>query len=146
MKLYGTIIDNNTGLCSVGTGTNIEFYKSIGMVELDVQQSDIDNRYYLSDKCPMKTDEQKLKEEQDKINHLTMTALDFVTCIKKAGVSDEVILQYLQANPSVQLQLTLCQNVYCGVVRQLCPLKITETLTLTDEMVVTFFKKKHNIA
>ena len=145
MKLYGTIIDNNTGLCSVGTGTNIEFYKSIGMVELDVQQSDIDNRYYLSDKCPMKTDEQKLKEEQDKINHLTMTALDFVTCIKKAGVSDEVILQYLQANPSVQLQLTLCQNVYCGVVRQLCPLKITETLTLTDEMVVAFFKKKHNM-
>ena len=145
MKLYGTIIDNNTGLCSVGTGTNIEFYKSIGMVELDVQQSDIDNRYYLSDKCAMKTDEQKIKEEQDKINHLTMTALDFVTYIKKAGVSDEIILQYIQANPSVQLQLTLCQNVYCGVVRQLCPIKITETLTLTDEMVVAFFKNKYNL-
>lgn len=145
MKLYGTVIDNNTGLCSVGTGTNIEFYKSIGMVELDVRQSDIDNKYYLSDKCPMKTDEEKALEEQDKINHLTMTALDFVNYIKKAGVSDEVILQYLQANPSAQLQLTLCQNVYCGVVRQLCPIKITEELILTDEMVVSFFKKKHNI-
>lgn len=145
MKLYGTIIDNNTGLCSVGTGTNIEFYKSIGMVELDVQQSDIDNRYYLIDKCPMKTDEQKLKEEQDKINHLTMTALDFVTYIKKAGVSDEVILRYLQSNPSIQLQLTLCQNVYCGVARQLCPIKITEELILTDEQVVNMFKDKHKI-
>lgn len=145
MKLYGTIIDNETGLCSVGTGTNTEFYKSIGMVELDVQQSDIDNRYYLIDKCPMKSDEQKFKEEQDKINHLIMTALDFVNYIKKAGVSDEVILQYLQANPSVQLQLTLCQNVYCGVARQLCPIKITETLTLTDAMVVSFFKDKHNL-
>ena len=145
MKLYGTIIDNNTGLCSIGTGTNIEFYKSIGMVELDVQQSDIDNAWYLAEKCPMKTDEQKAKEEQDKINHLTMTALDFVTYIKKAGVSDEIILQYLQANPSVQLQLTLCQNVYCGVVRQLCPIKITEELIITDEQVVNMFKDKHKI-
>ena len=145
MKLYGTIIDNNTGLCSVGTGANIEFYKSIGMVELDVQQSDIDNAWYLTEKCPMKTDEEKAKEEQDKINHLTMTALDFVTYIKKVGVSDEIILQYLQANPSVQLQLTLCQNVYCGVVRQLCPIKITEELILTDEQVVNMFKDKHKI-
>lgn len=145
MKLYGSIIDNETGLCSVGTGTNTEFYKSIGMVELDVQQSDIDSNYYLIDKCPMKSDEQKIKEEQDKINHLTMTALDFVTYIKKAGVSDEIILQYLQANPSVQLQLTLCQNVYCGVVRQLCPIKITEESILTDEQVVNMFKDKHKI-
>ena len=91
------------------------------------------------------TPEEVALKEQDKINHLTMTALDFVTYIKKAGVSDEIILQYLQANPSVQLQLTLCQNVYCGIVRQLCPLKITETLTLTDEMVVAFFKKKYNM-
>ena len=146
MKLYGTIIDNNTGLCSIGTGTNIEFYKSIGMVELDVKQSNIDNKYYLANKCPMKTSEQTIKEEQDKINHLTMTALDFVTYIKKAGVSDEIILQYLQDNPSKQLQLTLCQNVYCGVVRQLCPIKITEELILTDEQVVNMFKDKHEIA
>lgn len=94
----------------------------------------------------VKTAEELAQEEQDRINHLTMTALDFVTYIKKAGVSDEIILQYLQSNPSVQLQLTLCQNVYCGVVRQLCPLKISDTVTLTDEMVVSFFKKKHNIA
>lgn len=89
--------------------------------------------------------EKEAQKEQDKINHLTMTALDFVTYIKKAGVSDEIILQYLQANPSVQLQLTLCQNVHCGVARQLCPIKITETLTLTDAMVVSFFKDKHNL-
>ena len=89
--------------------------------------------------------EKKIKEEQDKINHLTMTGLDFVTYIKKAGVSDEIILQYLQANPSVQLQLTLCQNVYCGGVRQLCPIKITEELILTDEQVVDMFKDKHKI-
>ena len=107
-----------------------------------IEESNID--YILYNGSYLTPEEVALKE-QDKINRLTMTALDFVTYIKKAGVSDEVILQYLQANPSVQLQLTLCQNVYCGVVRQLCPIKITEELILTDEMVVSFFKKKHNI-
>ena len=92
-----------------------------------------------------KTQEEITKEQEERFNHLTMTALDFVNYIKKAGVSDEIILQYLQANPSLQLQLTLCQNVFCGVVRQLCPLKISDTVTLTDEMVVSFFKKKHDI-
>ena len=103
-----------------------------------------DTNYTLYNGSYLTLEEVALKE-QDKINHLTMTALDFITYIKKAGVSDEIILQYLQSNPSVQLQLTLCQNVYCGVVRQLCPIKITEELILTDEMVVSFFKKKHNI-
>lgn len=85
------------------------------------------------------------QKEQDRINHLTCTALDLITFIKSLGLTDEQVLAYLQANPSVQLQLTLCQNVFCGVVRQLCPLKISDTVTLTDEMVVSFFKKKHNI-
>lgn len=59
MIKYAQLINEETGLCSVGTGTNAEFYKSIGMVELDVQQSDIDGNWYLAEKCPMKTDEEK---------------------------------------------------------------------------------------
>lgn len=91
------------------------------------------------------TREEAEKLEQEKINHLICTALDLVTFIKQAGLTDAEVLQFLKANPSLQLQLTLCKDVFCGVVRQLCPLKITETLTLTDDMVVGFFKKKHNI-
>ena len=56
---YAKVINQETGLCEVGLGTNAEFYKSIGMIQLDVQQSDIDNNWYLTEKCPMKTDEQK---------------------------------------------------------------------------------------
>lgn len=93
----------------------------------------------------VKTPEELAQEEQNRINHLTCTALDLITFIKSLGLTDEQVLAYLQANPSVQLQLTLCQNVYCGVVRQLCPLRISDTVTLTDEMAVSFFKKKHNI-
>lgn len=141
---YAKLISDNH--YAVALGDNEEYFKKIGYTLLDVTKSDKDNQWYLTSECPMKTEEELAQEEQDRINHLTMTALDFVTYIKKAGVSDEIILQYLQSNPSVQLQLTLCQNVYCGVVRQLCPLKISDTVTLTDEMVVSFFKKKHNIA
>lgn len=64
MILYAKIIDKEIGLCDVGTGTNAEFYKSIGFVELDVQQSDIDGLWYLTEKCPMKTDEEKIQEAQ----------------------------------------------------------------------------------
>lgn len=92
-----------------------------------------------------KTQEEIIKEQEERLNHLTCTALDIATLIKTLGLTDKEILQFLNANPSIQLQLTLCKDVYCGVVRQLCPLRISDTVALTDEMVVSFFKKKHNI-
>lgn len=92
-----------------------------------------------------KTQEEIDKEQGERLNRLTCTALDIATFIKTLGLTDEEILQFLNANPSIQLQLTLCKDVYCGIVRQLCPIKLSEKLTLTDEMVVEFFKKKYNI-
>lgn len=62
MIKYAKVINEQTGLCEVGTGTNSKFYTSIGMTNQDVQQSDIDNNWYLSEKCPMKTDEENLNE------------------------------------------------------------------------------------
>ena len=62
MFKYAKIINQQTGLCEVGVGTNTQFYNSIGMSELDVSQSDVDNCWYLSEKCPQKAEEQKLSE------------------------------------------------------------------------------------
>lgn len=93
----------------------------------------------------VKTDEEKVKEKEDLINHLTCTALDLITFIKSLGLTDEAILVYLQANPSFQLQLTFCKDVYCGVVRRLCPIKINEELIIADEQIVKFFKDKNGI-
>ena len=76
MIKYAKIINKETGLCEVGIGTNTEFYKSIRMVELDVQQSDIDNNWYLSEKCPMKTDEEKERAERERLDKLSMTRGD----------------------------------------------------------------------
>ena len=60
MLKYAKVINEETGLCEVGTGTNSQFYTSIGMTKKDVMQSDIDGQWYLTEKCPMKTDEEKL--------------------------------------------------------------------------------------
>ena len=58
LKFVNDIQEN--GLCSqVGLGTNAEFYKSIGMVQKDVEQSEIDGQWYLSEKCPHLTPEEK---------------------------------------------------------------------------------------
>lgn len=73
MIKYARIINKETGLVEVGIGTNTAFYKSIGMTQLDVQQSDIDGAWYLADKCPMKTDEQKAQEKKEqKIEELKL--------------------------------------------------------------------------
>lgn len=39
MLKYAQIVDEATKKCNVGLGTNTEFYKEIGMVEMDVEQA-----------------------------------------------------------------------------------------------------------
>ena len=106
MIKYAKIINNETGLCEVGLGTNAEFYQSIGMVELDVQQSDIDNNWYLADKCPMKTDEQKEREEAERIAMLFLTGADVERGIYQAkGMDFDDILAFVTANPPKGLDI-----------------------------------------
>lgn len=86
----------------------------------------------------------KAAKEQDKINHLTMTALDFIKAVKSMGLTDEQVENYLNQNLDVKHQLMFCQNVYCGVVKQLCPLSIGE-VNITEAQVETLFKTKYNM-
>jgi len=64
MIKYAKIVDENTGLCEVGIGTNVDFYRSIGMTEMDVEQG-WDNNWYLAGFMPVPPaptiDEQKAK-------------------------------------------------------------------------------------
>ena len=100
MIKYAKIINKETGLCEVGLGTNSSFYQSIGMIELDVQQSDIDGGWYLTEKCPMKTDEEKQREEAERIAMLNLTGADVERAIYKAkGMDFDDIIAYLEAQP-----------------------------------------------
>lgn len=89
MIKYAKIINQETGLCEVGLGTNAQFYISIGMKLMDVQQSDIDGKWYIADKCPMKTDEQKEQEEAERVAKLNMTRGDFFEGLILAQGKDE---------------------------------------------------------
>ena len=51
--MYAKIIDQKTKLCVVGTGTNIEFYASIGMKDMNVEQA-YDGKWYVYGYAPKK--------------------------------------------------------------------------------------------
>ena len=135
MIKYAKIINEETGLCSIGTGTNVDFYKSIGMTELDVQQSDIDNSWYLVEKCPMKTDEQKEQEEEKRVAMLRMTPRDFLLAITGMGVDFAKIKELMVTNPQVEIELNYCNYVYRGnaLLDQLCG-QFGITTTQLDEL------------
>ena len=64
MIKYALLQDELTGLCSVAIGDDEQEYKEMGMSKMNVELSDVDNNWYLAEKCPMKTPEQKEQEEQ----------------------------------------------------------------------------------
>ena len=53
MKKYAKIINNETKQCEVGLGTNSAFYQSIGMTEIEVEQS-YDGSWYVKGFAPEK--------------------------------------------------------------------------------------------
>lgn len=108
MIKYAKIINQETGLCEVGLGTNAGFYQSIGMTQLDVAQSDIDNAWYLAEKCPMKTDEEKELEENIRISKLTCTKRVFALMLQELGISYTMLKQLIATNEQAQLEWDLC--------------------------------------
>lgn len=53
MLKYAKIINEETKLCEVGLGTNAEFYKSIGMSEMEVEKA-YTGDWYVKGYCPEK--------------------------------------------------------------------------------------------
>ena len=52
MKKYAKVINEETKVCEVGIGTNAEFYKSIGMTEMDVEQA-YNGQWYVKGYAPV---------------------------------------------------------------------------------------------
>ena len=59
--MYAIIINEETKKVAVGTGTNVEFYKSVGMSEMEVEQA-YDGSWYLKGYAPEKPIEQRKEE------------------------------------------------------------------------------------
>ena len=67
MLKYARVINESTGLCEVGLGPDSQFYKSIGMKELNVELG-YDGAYYLFGWAPKKPLEQAKTEQKAKLN------------------------------------------------------------------------------
>ena len=90
MIKYCFIKDEETGLVKLGVGCSDEYYEEIGMKQRDVKQSDIDFQWYLSELCPMKTEEQKEQEEKERIANLSLTKREvFLALYKDKGITPE---------------------------------------------------------
>lgn len=97
VKKYCKIINEETGLVQLGAGCSEEYYKEIGMKLRNVDQSDIDFEWYLAEKCPHKSEEEKEQEERERINNLSMTRSDFFdNTIKAWGTDDEDLLPIIK--------------------------------------------------
>jgi hypothetical protein len=103
MIKYCQIINEETGLCAIAEGTNINKYIEMGMVELDVKQSDVDNNWYLTELCPMKTE-----EEKERIAHLTCTKRVFALMLQELGITYTMLKQLIATNEQAQLEWDLC--------------------------------------
>ncbi len=92
MIKYAKITDEETKQCEVGTGTNSTFYRSIGMTQMDVEQSDINNAWYLEGYAPQYTDEELAQQEAERIAMLTLTRGDVFRGIYKAkGITRDTL-------------------------------------------------------
>lgn len=67
MIKYAKVINEQTGLCEVGTGTNSKFYQSIGMTEMEVEQA-YDGSWYLAGYAPAKPEPTDEEQKQARAN------------------------------------------------------------------------------
>lgn len=147
MIRYAQLINEETGLCSIGTGTNIEFYKSIGMVELDVKQSDIDNAWYLAEKCPMKSAEKKAKDRRKRLDNLSMTRGDvFEALILAKGLGKAQIRAMIEQAKLDTITKALYLNRFDEALEfyRSYPIfdMLGQALGITGEMLDKFFETK----
>lgn len=61
MLKYCFIIDEEKGIVRLGAGCSDEYYEEIGMEKRNVDQSEIDFQWYLTEKCPHYTEEEKFQ-------------------------------------------------------------------------------------
>ena len=88
MKKYAKVINEETKACEVGLGTNKNFYASIGMEEIEVEQ-DYAGNWYVAGYAPAKPE--PTKEEQQKAREEAYRAeIDPITChIQRLGDEEQ---------------------------------------------------------
>lgn len=111
MLKYAKVIDDKIGLVQVGTENSpeaIEIYKLLGFIELDIEQSEKDNGWYLTEKCPHYTQEEidqkkKEKRRQEILNELDKLDLKSIRAIR--ANDQEYLVKYEAQAEELRKQL-----------------------------------------
>lgn len=108
MIKYAKIVNEETKLCEVGTGTNAEFYKSIGMTEMEVEQA-YNGSWYVKGYAPEKplptNEEQSESRKQAYIAEVDpITA--HISRLKDEEQAEEIVaeIEQLKAERSAKVQ------------------------------------------
>lgn len=102
-----------------------------------VEETDIDYQMYDGE---YRTPEEIAELEQERINNLSMTPLDFIKVLQSLGLTLEQINSFLDSNIEIKTQLLYCNHVYCGVVKQFLPIEIGG-IEITAEMIEQIFNE-----
>lgn len=99
MEKYAKIINNETGLCDVGIGTDTQHYISKGYELKNVEQSEIDGNWYLTNKCPHHTQEEKLTmAKNDKYQEANRQAHNFLDNIATFELTNNFHIECTKEN------------------------------------------------
>lgn len=102
-----------------------------------VEETDIDYQMYNGE---YHTPEEIEQLEQERINNLSMTPLDFIKVLQSLGLTLEQINAFLDENIEIKTQLLYCNHVYCGVVKQFLPITIGG-IEITADMIEQIFNE-----
>lgn len=83
-------------------------------------------------------EQELLEREQEKINNLHVTPLDFIKMLTAIGITSKQIDSFLNNNIEIKQQLTFCNHVYCGIVKSFAPFKIG-TIEITAQQIEQLF-------
>lgn len=105
------VIDKDSAKVSLAQGTDTDWFISQGYSKLEVKQSDIDFDWYLAEKCPMKTDEQKAQERETIFNkEFFLTSLGYIR--RKVSMATGDTKDFLaDLLPTISMAVQLGQEV-----------------------------------
>ncbi len=101
---HAKIINTETKQVEVGVGSNIGFYQSLGMVEMDVEQG-CDGNWYLKGFAPIQT----LSEQASTVSMTKAEFLLLVTNLTPITLAD--IETYLETDADIKIRFTYANSV-----------------------------------
>lgn len=133
--MYAKIENDITKECSVGFGTNVEFYQSIGMTEMDVEEA-YDGKWYVAGYAPQKPQELidkealiKAKEERADYVSKIIVEVDGMKFDGDETSQDRMARSIVALNEGETVQWVLADNTIAQITKE----QLRQALRLAGE-------------